>query len=198
MSAVTFNPFSGASGFDNTQSRQELNGNVAFTGTYVTGGLTPNWGNLTDLSGERVLVDATTTGNAALITNVSVTSNVFTIWAQNSLITGQSVEFFNVSGNATVLNGNIYPVSSITTQNFTVAQVASNTSGNVSTTGYAVTVKGPNSFWAQSISGSGLTYAYNKTTANLQVFNGNVELANGSNAATLDKIDGLASYVREI
>ncbi len=202
MANVSINPFGTNGGFDNSQSRFVLNGNVAFTGNYVTGGLLPNWTNMTDTSGLPVVLSATPSSAALptavpiLVTQFGVSSNVATLLAPNSLKAGQSVQFWNMTGNAAVLNGgNIFTPTGVSNIAFNVPITTSNYA-NATVSGVASLVIGPDQLYVESISGSGLTYGYNKQNATIQVFQGNVELANGSNLAIADTVQFAAEWVR--
>jgi hypothetical protein len=191
--AITFNPFSGAGSISNESTRQDVYGNVAFTSNYITGGLVPNWSNLTDTAGQSVILSADQVGQGFNITQIGVTSNVATILAVNTLTVGQSVIFNSANGNAAPLNGVTALVSNLSNIGFTVPFVTANF-GNVPVTGVAALVIGPSDFWPVSVAGSGNTYVYNKANASVQVFSGNVQVAN--NTPIVDTITALASYVR--
>jgi hypothetical protein len=125
------------SGQDTTQRRFSVYGRAVVAtsaGTYVTGGLPLNFSSLIDESGQSVIVPATQSapsyikfddysgsgfeytynsqvGIPAVISAWSITSNVVTFTASNSLVAGQTVK---ISGlvNGAFLNGQVLTVSS--------------------------------------------------------------------------------------
>lgn len=200
MANVSVSPFS-VGGYDNTQTHQVLIGNVAFTGNYNTGGLLPNWTSMTDTAGNPVVLSATPSDTGfppdpILITQAGVASNVVTLLAPNTLKIGDSIEFFNLTANAVVLNGQTLKVVSPTNTGVITVDFVTPNFSNVAVSGQAQKVYGPNELSVVSVSGSGLTYSYNKSNATIQIFNGNVELANGSNLALTDTVQFTAEWTR--
>lgn len=197
MSATLF-VYNQPAGLDGTHQRRIVYGNAVINGTYISGGLVPNWNSLTFANGDAVELDAKTTGNVAVVNTFGVTSNVVTIGASNYLTNGQYVAFNGLTGNAAVLNGQTLLVSAASSNAFQVSFTAAN-QANSAVSGSAVTVIGPDSFHIESVAGSGITYGYNKANATIQCFNSNVEIANGSNISAnvgVDTTEFKAEYLQ--
>jgi hypothetical protein len=197
--SVVVSTFSGAGGLDNNESRQVLNGNVAFSGVYTQGGLLPNWNSLTDLAGNSVLVSKTSTIAPIVVSKVGVVANVAYFLTGNSAgpAVGQSVTLSSLTANAVVLNNQTLAVigANVSAGVFSVAFTTGAFANNANISGVASIVAGPDEFSAVSLIGSGNSYVYNKANATIQIFNGNVELATGAGLGT-DVIQFQSSYVR--
>jgi hypothetical protein len=176
LSLLTETVFGAPHGMDETQTRIWLRGKLVFSGTsgtYATGGLLPNWASntlspLQDSSGQNVLLAIYSQAPSAPIADVSVASNVVTIYTAN---TPTALQFVTFNGLTTLpaLNGLTLQVQSVSAGvSFTVDFTTSNLS-ETAETGNAVTVIGPDDMEIESVSGSGFIYSYNKANATVQI-----------------------------
>jgi hypothetical protein len=165
-------------GYDFSSARRRFHGSLKFVaGSYVTGGLLPNWDSATFVLNplqNAALVNQFPAGYTFPavfnITNSVLATNVVTITAVNTLVAGQFVTFSGLT-NIPALNGLTLQV--ISTGLSGTAFEVDFTHANVATaaeTGQAVVVIGPDTEWIQSNSGSGYVYSYNKAKATIQVF----------------------------
>ena len=179
-SALTKTLYNAPYGLDMTAVRTYEHGTLAFgAGSYVAGGLLPNWNittsvlaPLTDVSGQNVLVGHLTQPAVAGITAVTSASSgaTTTIYTATPPAAGQWVTFGGVT-TAVALNGLTLLVATSTTGSFTVVSTVP-TQAKTADTGTAATVIGPDTVWIQSIAGSGFVYSYNKANATVQIFTG--------------------------
>lgn len=200
-------------GTDFTAQRLYFHGSLSFgAGSYITGGLMPNWnpttgvmGTLQQANGENVLISGFTVSSPALITAVTVTGTTIVSSTKATPTLGQYVTFGGFTASTLVaLNGITAQVTAVTAGvSFTtvITTTATTTTGQ----GCATTVIGPDTMWIQTVSGSGYQYSYNKLNGLIQIFTGAAaqspltELSAGALVAgiTGDVIEFEAEYVRQ-
>lgn len=180
LSTLTQTVFSDPYGIDQTARRWSISGKFVFSaspGTYASGGLLPNLGLVTasvlaplqDSTNQNVELATYTQPATAKITNISVTSDVVTVYTSTPPAVGQFVTFNGLT-TLPALNGLTLQVQSVSAGvSFTVDFTTANLS-ETAETGQAVTVIGPDSMEIHSIAGSGYIYQYNKAKATVQIF----------------------------
>lgn len=167
-------------GFEFTSQRNHYHGALVFAaGSYITGGLLPNWNNttamLTGLSttvGVSALIAAYTIPPTALITAVTVTGTTVVSATKATPTLGQYVTFGQFTALTLVpLNGITAQVTAVTAGvSFTV--IVTTTAVTTVGLGQATTVIGPDSMWIESVASTGYVYAYNKANGLVQIFTG--------------------------
>lgn len=163
-------------GYDFSSARRRFHGALTFAaGSYVAGGLLPNWDSATFVlnppktaAGANVLTAGYTTPVVLSPTLSALTTNVVTFTAPNTLVANQYVTFNGLT-NLPFLNGLTLKVATRSATQFTVAFTHANVA-SAAEAGNAVLVIGPDTEWVQSTSGSGFVYQYNKTFATIQIF----------------------------
>ena len=163
-------------GYDFSSARRRFHGALTFAaGSYVLGGLLPNWDSSTFVlnppkpaAGVNVLAAGYTVPAVYSPRLSALTTNVVTFTVNNTLVAGQYVTFNSLT-NLPFLNGLTLKVATVSSTTFTVAFTYANVA-SAAETGCAVLVIGPDTEWVQSTGGSGWVYQYNKTFATIQIF----------------------------
>ena len=175
LTQASFNP---PYNLDTTQTRHILHGSLTFSsGTYVVGGLLPNFNYATGLlspmkdpSGQIVELATYTTPAIANVTGITVSGTTVTVLTTTPPAVNQFVTLGGFTNSASVpLNGITAQVTAISAGvSFTCT--ITTTATTVTDNGQAVTVIGPDTEWIQSTSGSAWVYLYNKVNATVQIF----------------------------
>lgn len=163
-------------GYEFSSSRRRFHGALVFAaGSYVAGGLLPNWDSTTNVlnptqttAGVNALAAGYTVPTVLSPSLSALTTNVATFTVGNTLVVGQYVTFNGLT-NLSFLNGLTLKVATRSATQFTVAFTHANVA-SAAETGIAVLVIGADTEWEESVSGSGYTYQYNKTFATVQIF----------------------------
>jgi len=168
--------FNAPYGYDFSSARRRFHGSLTFAaGSYVQGGLLPNWDSATFVLNPLQSQNGVNQFSAGITVPAvysprlsALTTNVVTFTVNNTLIAGQYVTFNSLT-NLPFLNGLTLKVATVSSTTFTVAFTHANVA-SAAEAGNAVLVIGPDTEWIQSTGGSGWVYQYNKTTATIQIF----------------------------